>query len=123
MDDVQKKDQEAKASAKVDTEYHFEYRGLSAEYTKIVWGDDSKTASPNFAEFWDVADTMQPHRLVLGGADITMFNSYRQSILDSEVESAVQNRTGKSIADLMMCSDEEADRETDVPEMSQSKDL
>merc|ERR1711871_1855289 len=55
-DKVQQTDQEAKKSAKVDSEYHFEYMGtseedgrvlrhfrimLSSEYTKFVFGDAS----------------------------------------------------------------------------------
>jgi len=137
-DEIQKTDQEAKKSAKVDSEYHFEYMGtseedgrvlrhfrimLSSEYTKFVFGDAAKASLPNFAEFWDVAETMQPHRLLLGGADITVFDSYKQGMSNADVQAAVKARTGKSVADLMTCSDQEASRETERPEMILFADL
>jgi len=137
-DKVQQTDQEAKKSAKVDSEYHFEYMGtseedgrvlrhfrimLSSEYTKFVFGDASAASLPNFAEFWDVAETMQPQRLLLGGADITVFDSYKQGMSDADVQAAVKARTGKSVADLMTCSAQEASRETERPEMSLFADL
>jgi len=138
IDEIQRSDQEAKKSPKVDSEYHFEYMGtneengrvlrhfrlmLSSEYTKFVFGDASKASLPSFAEFWDVAETMQPHRLVLGGADITVFDSYKQRMSDSDVQAAVKARTGKSVADLMTCSAVEAARETERPEMDLLSDL
>merc|ERR1712078_230694 len=137
-DKVQQTDQQAKKSARVDSEYHFEYMGtseedgrvlrhfrimLSSEYTKFVFGDASAASLPNFAEFWDVAETMQPQRLLLGGADITVFDSYKQGMSDADVQAAVKARTGKSVADLMKCSAQEASRETERPEMSLFADL
>jgi len=136
-DEVQKTDQEAKKSGKVDSEWHFEYLGtneedgrvlrhfrimFSSEYTKFIFGDDSKASLPNFAEFWDVAETMQPHRLVLGTDGITEFDSYK-IVSDSDVQAAVETRTGKTIADLMKCSDVEAAKETERPEMDLYSDL
>merc|ERR1711959_45857 len=137
-DEILKTDQQAKKSAKVDSEYHFEYMGteeedgrvlrhfrimFSSEYTKFVFGDASKASLPNFAQFWDVAEAMQPHRFVLGGGGITVFDSYRQGMSDADVQEAVKKRTGKSVADHMKCSDAEADRNTERPEMSLFTDL
>merc|ERR1712078_450167 len=124
--------------ARVDSEYHFEYMGtseedgrvlrhfrimLSSEYTKFVFGDASAASLPNFAEFWDVAETMQPQRLLLGGADITVFDSYKSGMSDADVQAAVKARTGRSVADLMTCSAVEASHETGRPEMDLFVDL
>jgi len=136
-DEMQKIDQKARKSDKVDDEWHFEYLGtneedgrvlrhfrimLSSEYTKFIFGDDSKASLPNFAEFWDVAETMQPHRLVLGADGITEFGSYK-IVSDSDVQAAVETRTGKTIADLMKCSVQEATEFTDRPIMDLYSDL
>jgi len=131
-DEIQKTDQQAKKSAKMDSDWHFEYLGtseedgrvlrhfrimLSSEYTRFVFGDATKISLPNFAEFWDVAETMEPQRLVLGTDSITVFDSYKLSVSDLDVESAVKTRTGKSVADLMKCSNVEAAKTT-RPEMN-----
>jgi len=136
-DEMQKIDQEARKSDKVDDEWHFEYLGtneedgrvfrhfrimFSSEYTNFIFGDASKASLPNFAEFWDVAETMQPHRLILGGDGITEFGSYK-IVSDSDVQAAVETRTGKTIADLMECSVVEATKFTDRPQMDLYSDL
>jgi len=135
--EFQKTDQEAKKKGNIDSEWHFEYLGtdeedgrvfrhfrlmFSSEYAQFIYGDDNKLSMPNFAEFWDVAETMQPHRLVLGtdGDRITEFDSYK-IVSDSDVQAAVETRTGKTIAELMKCSDV---KETEtIPEMDLHLDL
>jgi len=136
-DEMQKIDQKARKSDKIDDEWHFEYLGtneedgrvlrhfrimFSSEYTEFIFGDASKASLPNFAEFWDVAETMQPHRLILGGDGITEFGSYK-IVSDSDVQAAVETRTGKTIAELMECSVEEATQFTDRPKMDLYSDL
>merc|ERR1711871_607922 len=66
---------------------------------------------------------MQPQRLVLGGGgEITVFDSYMQVTSDVDVQAAVKNRTGKTVADLMKCSDVEAGQ-AQRPEMDLFLDL
>jgi len=138
-DRVQQSDQQAKKSVKIDSEWHFEYLGtneedgrvlrqfrimLGSEYTKFIFGDASKASLANFAEFWDVAETMQPQLLVLGGgAEITVFDSYMQVTSDVDVQAAVKTRTGKTVTELMKCSDVEATRETPRHVMDPFMDL
>jgi len=136
-DEIQKIEQTATKLDKIDSEWHFEYLGtneedgrvlrhfrvmFSSEYTNFIFGDASKVSSPNFAKFWDVAETMQPHRLILGGEGITEFGSYK-IVSDSDVQAAVETRTGKTMADLLKCSAEEATEFTDRPEMDLYNDL
>merc|ERR1719240_630655 len=92
-DENQKANLAAHNNNKLDSDWHFEYMGvneedgqvlrhfrimLSSEFTKYVFGDDSKASLLDFAEFWDVAETMQPQRLILGDTGITVFESYTQ---------------------------------------------
>merc|ERR1712023_20764 len=99
-DQMQKANQQATKSATMDSDWHFEYLGtneedgrvlrhfgvtFSSEYTNFVWGEDAAMSLPNFVQFWDVAETMQPQRLLLGDS-ITVFDSYNQSLSDLDVE-------------------------------------
>jgi hypothetical protein len=137
-DDNQKTNHEAQKKSNLDSDWHFEYMGtneedghvlrhfrimLSSEFTNFVFGDASKASLLNFAEFWDVAETMQPERLILGDGSITVFESYTQGITDADVQAAVRARTGKTVAELMVCSDQEATTKTDRPEMVLFGDL
>merc|ERR1712159_139518 len=135
-DQVQKANQQAKKSATVDSDWHFEYLGtneedgrvlrhfgvmFSSEYTNFVFGENTPLSLPNYIQFWDVAETMQPQRLLLGTDSITEFDSYKKSVSDLDVEAAVKTRTGKSVADHMKCSRAEAAEGR--PEMNAFGDL
>merc|ERR1711959_631483 len=135
-DQAERNNQAAKNDAKVDSDWHFEYMGTneeegqvlrhfrimwSSEYVEYIFGDASKVSLPNFAEFWDVSETMQPHRFMQGDA-MTVFGSYKQSISDDDLVAAVENRTGKTVADLVVCSDKER-ASSERPEMDLFGDL
>jgi hypothetical protein len=124
---------------KIDTDFHFEYLGineengrvlrhfrlaLGADYARAMYGE-SADATQVYMNFWDVAETMQPYRLVssLTVDSVIVFESSK-IVSDLDVLAAAQNRTGQNVSDLMKCS--EAERETKNsgrPEMLLWQDL
>jgi len=135
---TKKNNHEAQNSNKLDSDWHFEYMGtneedgqmlrhfriiFSSEFMTYLYGDASKASALNFAEFWDVAETLQPERLILGGASITVFESYTQGITDADVQAAVRTRTNKTVSELMVCNVQEARTKTIRPRMGLFDDL
>jgi len=128
------------ADDKMDTDFHFEYLGineengrvlrhfrlsLGADYTRHMYGEGETADTTQVTmDFWDVAETMQPYRMVssLTVDTVVVFESSK-IVSDLDVLAAVQNRTGQTVSDLMKCSEAERNTKSERPEMTLWDDL
>jgi len=110
-------------------DWAFEYLGVNEEdgqvlrhfRARVLTLDGTDAIARSVIEFWDVAESMQPHRQISGGTEVVVYDSFK-IVSDSDVEAAVETRTGKTIADLLKCNERDAYRES-RPEMSLLDDL
>jgi len=132
FDQAEKTNAAAINDDKVDTDWHFEYMGmseengrvlrhfrlgLSSEYVQHMWGENSL-----YFHYWDVADDLQPARIAFGRQGFMVFETQNQQRTDAEVVEAVRARTGRSVADLLNCSIVERE-DTQRPKMHLFADL
>jgi hypothetical protein len=120
-------DNEKKQQTTTDEDMHFEYVGTNEEsgvilrhfrmqatsnFVRKVAGDD---VPATVTDFWDIAESMQPRRVLDGDGTVIMMEFERTSVSDGEIE----KHFGKLLEE---CSDE--DKETDhFPKMLQYVDL
>jgi len=122
------------ADPKVDTDLKFEFMdmveedGVALRHFRMMTADaynihmmgqnmSQGVAKDAFTEYWDVADTLTPYRIISGDGSITVFDSVKPSCTDAEVTAFILNRTGKSMTDVLTCAaDEKTGR--NLPEMT-----
>jgi len=109
---------------KIDSDWHMEYMGISEVDGKILrgfnvhmssewlvhtYGDalNFDTGGLAFAQFWDVADNMEPYAYSSGDM-LTMYRSYKSVIMtDAEMETTMKTLSGRNVAELLSCTDDE----------------
>jgi len=114
--------------SKVDSQPHFEYLGTVEEEGRVLRHFRMMSSSsflthivgdavlPNAAtDFWDVAESMQPYRVLDGDGAIFLYDQIEQSVSDSDVLQRFDGFFGA-------CSKEEKDKEV-RPTMTQFRDL
>lgn len=119
--------QKEKQQTDTNDEMHFEYVGTNEEsgvilrhfrmqrnsnYIRQMAGDDVRAT---VTDFWDIAESMQPFRVLDGDGTVILMESVRASVSDAEIE----EHFGKLLGE---CSDE--DEATDhFPKMRKYVDL
>jgi len=114
--------QKAEEDSKVDTDMHFElidtneedgvvlrhFRMMaSSAFTAYMGNDALKSKDSSHTEYWDVADSLTPYRILSGDGTLTVLNSVTPTCSDADVVAEIKKRLEKDIAGLMTCSEEE----------------
>lgn len=128
---------ELEQDSSVDTEMHFEFMDIVEERsqfyrhfrlipsaTLMAWslGNASEPSSETGSyEYWDSADTLRPHRMLLPDGSMILFDEVKEGMTDDEVEN-VFVAMGLSTESVLRCNvDTEEERDVELPELLSPK--
>jgi len=112
-----------------DYDWHIEYTGITEVDGKILRGFNARLSAEAIvhlfgesrgntavAQFWDIAENLQPYAFSSVGSGgsmhhiANMFRSYKQDVTDGVVETAMKRLTGKNVAELLSCTENEKNK-------------
>jgi len=95
---------------------HFRMMTTDA-FTKYMSGSDAKKDASSHTEYWDIADSLTPYRILSGDGSLTVLDSVTPKCSDDDVKAALNTRLTTTIDKLMTCTAEEQRQDT-VPTMA-----
>jgi len=121
-DAATKNSEAAQKDSNVDSDMHFEFLGTFEEGGRVLrhfrmmtsdafnqyMGADGKRPTDSYTEYWDVAETLAPYRMLSGDGSLTVYKSIVGKCSDADVQAAIDTRIKTPVADLMTCSEQDA---------------
>jgi len=114
--------QKAEADKNIDTDMHFElidtndedgtvlrhFRMMTSAAFDTYMSDDAlKSKGDSYTEYWDIADSLTPYRILSGDGTLTVLDKVTASCSDADVAAELATRFNTTIDKLMTCSDDE----------------
>merc|ERR1719503_119826 len=111
----------ASGAPKKDSDINFEFLGTDEENGKVLrhfrmmttaafntyMGDGGKKPTDSYTEYWDVAETLVPYRLLSGDGSLVVFDSIVAKCSDADIQTELNKRLTGNIANLLTCTDDE----------------
>jgi len=112
-----------------DNDWHIEYTGITEVDGKILRGFNARLSAEAIvhlfgesrgntavAQFWDIAENLQPYAFSSAGSGgkmdyiANMFRSYKHDVTDGVVETSMKELTGKNVTELLSCTENEKNK-------------